>query len=74
MRVTILSLAEGTRAATAGLRNGDVVTELNSVPVKDVEQFESQYKQFREQKPKDVVVLVVVREGNTQVIRIEPPQ
>ena len=65
---------QSSSAATAGLRNGDVVTELNSVAIKDLEQFKAQYKEFREQKPKDVVVLVVVREGNTQVIRMEPPQ
>ena len=31
-------------------------------------------QQFRKDKPREAIVLVVMREGNTQTIRIEPPQ
>jgi serine protease Do len=61
-------------AASAKLQNGDMITEINNQPVTGVDEFKKLYEQTRKDKPKDAVVLVVQRESNTQVIRIEPPQ
>jgi serine protease Do len=61
-------------AASAKIQMNDLITELNGEPVKDVEDFQKNYEAFRKAKPREAVVLVVLREGNTQVIRIEPPQ
>jgi S1-C subfamily serine protease len=61
-------------AASAKLQNGDMITEINNQPVTGVDEFKKLYEQIRKDKPKDAVVLVVQRESNTQVIRIEPPQ
>jgi S1-C subfamily serine protease len=61
-------------AASAGLKINDFVKEINSAAVEGLGEFKSQYSDFRKNSPKDVVVLVVVREGGTQVIKIEPPQ
>jgi serine protease Do len=61
-------------AASARLQNNDLITELNREPVKDLEQFKKAYQAFRKASPREAVVVVVQREGNTQVIRIEPPQ
>ncbi|HEX2972341.1 MAG TPA: PDZ domain-containing protein, partial [Tepidisphaeraceae bacterium] len=72
--VVVAYLRPGSSAATAALRPNDFIKELNSVPVEDLEHFKSQYQQFRRSNPKDVVVLVVLRDGITQVIKIEPPQ
>ncbi|HEX2972666.1 MAG TPA: PDZ domain-containing protein [Tepidisphaeraceae bacterium] len=72
--VVVAYLRPGSSAATASLRPNDFIKELNSVPVEDLEHFKSQYQQFRRSNPKDVVVLVVLRDGITQVIKIEPPQ
>jgi S1-C subfamily serine protease len=61
-------------ANSARLQNNDLITELNREPVKDLEQFKKSYQEFRKANPREAVVMVVQREGNTQVIRIEPPQ
>lgn len=61
-------------ASSAQLQMNDLVTEINGSAVKDVEQFKREYEQFRKEKPKEAVVLVVLRDANTQVIRVEPPQ
>jgi S1-C subfamily serine protease len=61
-------------AQNAKLQNNDLITEINRTPVTDIDQFKETYETFRKQNPKEAVVLVVLREGNTQVIRIEPPQ
>jgi serine protease Do len=72
--VVVAYLRPSSSAATASLRPNDFIKELNSVPVESLEQFKTQYQQFRRANPKDVVVLVVLRDGATQVIKIEPPQ
>lgn len=59
---------------TGGLMPNDLVTELNREPVTDIAQFQEAYETFRQAKPDEAVVMVVVREGTTKVIRIEPPQ
>ena len=59
---------------SAGLKMNDLITELNREPVTDVDAFRKAYEEFRKSKPKEAVVMVVLREGNTQTIRIEPPQ
>lgn len=58
----------------ARLKREDVITEINGTPVTDVNQFKTEYQKLRKDKPRDAVVLVVLRDGNTEVIRIEPPQ
>jgi S1-C subfamily serine protease len=62
-------------AATARLANNDLVTQFNTAPVTDVDQFDRDYKAFRKEKPKEAIVLVVLKtDGSTQTIRVEPPQ
>lgn len=61
-------------AQTGGLHVGDLVTDMNGKPVKDLESFQTAYQQFRKDKAHDAVVMVVLREGQNQTIRMEPPQ
>jgi S1-C subfamily serine protease len=61
-------------AQNARLEGNDMVVELNGRPVMNLEQFQKDYEQFRKERPRDAVVLVVLREGRNQTIRIEPPQ
>lgn len=72
--VVVAFVKPASSAATAGLRGGDLATELNKTPISDLEGFQKQYKEFREKHPKELVVLVVNREQKTEVIKIEPPQ
>lgn len=61
-------------AETAKLAANDIVTELNDTPVATLEDFKKVYESTRASKPGDAMKLVVLRQGATQVIRIEPPQ
>jgi S1-C subfamily serine protease len=61
-------------AASGGLKGADLITELNREPVTSLDEFQKSYEKFRKDNPKEAVVMVVLREGNTQTIRIEPPQ
>jgi hypothetical protein len=47
---------------------------MNRQPVDNLEQFERDYKLFRKTNPHDPLVLVVLHEGQTQTLRLEPPQ
>lgn len=72
--VIVAMIRPQSSAQSGGLHFNDVITELNRAPVKDLESFRKDYEEFRKSKPKEAVVMVVLREGNTQTIRIEPPQ
>jgi len=61
-------------AETGKLQGNDLITELNGTAVTGLEEFKKSYDTFRKDHPKEAVVMVVKRDGNTQVIRIEPPQ
>ena len=61
-------------AQTARMENNDMVVELNGKTIKKLDEFVSQYKEFREKRPTEAVVMVVLRDGRNQTIRIEPPQ
>jgi serine protease Do len=72
--VVVALIRPQSAAETGGLQNNDLVTELNREPVTDLEQFRKAYEAFRKDKPREAVVMVVLRESNTKVIRIEPPR
>jgi S1-C subfamily serine protease len=61
-------------AQNSHMEGNDLVTEMNNTPVTDINQFRKAYQEFRKLRPNDAVVMVVLRDGNTEVIRIEPPQ
>jgi serine protease Do len=61
-------------AATGGLKLGDLVTQLNGQPVTDLESFKTAYEAFRKDQPRVAVVMVALRDGREETIRIEPPQ
>jgi serine protease Do len=61
-------------AATGGLKPNDLVTQLNGQPVTDVDSFKTTYEAFRKDQPTTAVVMVAIREGKEETIRIEPPQ
>ena len=50
------------------------MTRLNQTPITDVEQFKKEYQEFRKAKPGEAVVLEAKRQGNDEIIRIEPPR
>jgi serine protease Do len=62
-------------AAAANLDIGDVITSLNGVPVTDLAQFETAFQSFRKERPREPLVLVVMKpDATTSTVRVEPPQ
>jgi serine protease Do len=72
--VVVALIKPQSSAQSAKLGMNDMIIEMNGEPVNGVEEFKKMYEATRKEKPKEPVVLVVQRESNTQVIRIEPPQ
>lgn len=71
--VTVLKPAGA--AVSAKLEREDLITDLNNSPVTSLEGFKHDYQALRDDKPKEAIVLVVMKtDGTTQTIRIEPPQ
>jgi len=72
--VVVALVKPSSLAMTGKLERGDLITRLNQTPVTDVEQFKKEYQEFRKAKPREAVVLEAIRNGNDEIIRIEPPQ
>lgn len=73
--VVIAMLRPQAAAQAAKLSVEDLVVQMNGKPLTDLDQFKKDYLQFRKDKPRDAVVLVVSRvDGKEQTINIEPPQ
>jgi serine protease Do len=73
--VVVALLRPEAAAQAAKLADNDLVTAMNGKPVTDLDEFKKDYEQFRKDKPKDAVVLVVSQlDGKEQTVNIEPPQ
>jgi len=64
--VVVTEVKPGSAADTAGLRDGDLILEINRQTVKDAYQFSTVYK-----AAKDPVLLLVFREGTTMYLLLE---
>jgi len=64
----VVDASEG-RAATAGVRTGDLILQMNNVEIKDVAQFNALASKL---DPKKSVAVLVRRESVTQYIVIKP--
>lgn len=76
LKGVIVSLVRPQSAAeSAKLENEHIIQSINGTPATSREQFASEYQKFRAEKPKDAIVLVILKQdGQTQTIRLEPPQ
>jgi serine protease Do len=71
----VIALVKRASAAQSGkLQEGDLVTRLNQTDITDVDQFKRVYQDFRKDKAKEAVVLEAIRQGQDEIIRIEPPR
>jgi serine protease Do len=66
--VVVTDVADGTPAADAGLKRGDVIEEVNHHPVTNA----SEYERFVREAGKQELVLLVNRQGQTSFMVIEP--
>lgn len=68
--VVVTDVSQTSPAFEKGLREGDVITEINRRPVKSVAQFNQEMSRL---KSKDVVLLSVQRENASVIIAFELP-
>jgi S1-C subfamily serine protease len=64
--VLVAGVADDSYAAFAGLRRGDVITEINRKPVKTIKDVETALKNAKD-KPRDLLFLIE-RNGRSQLI------
>lgn len=72
--VVVALIRPQSSSESGGLHLNDMIQRLNGDPVTTAQQFQQSYEQFRKDKPRESVVMVVLREGRQDTIRIEPPQ
>jgi serine protease Do len=72
--VVVAMIRPQSAAQNARLEANDLVVDLNGKTIKNLDQFEKEYQTFRKEHAKEAVVMVILREGRNQTIRIEPPQ
>ncbi|HYO08956.1 MAG TPA: PDZ domain-containing protein [Tepidisphaeraceae bacterium] len=71
----VVSIVKPQSAANAAkLQTNDLISELNGQPISNLADLKTKLQAIRKERPKEPIVLVVLREANTQTIRIEPPQ
>lgn len=68
--VIVTSIIPGT-AAKAGIRAGDMITEVNRQPVRDVDSY---YEELSKVKPGDSALMLVKRGRNTIFIAVKMPE
>jgi serine protease Do len=64
----VVSVDEGTPAAGAGIRLGDVIVELNGEPIESANQLTTSLAGY---EPGDEVTLTIVRDGKRRAIEVE---
>ncbi|HEX5387343.1 MAG TPA: trypsin-like peptidase domain-containing protein [Gemmatimonadales bacterium] len=64
--IIVAAVGRGTPAARAGLRQGDIITELDGKPLKGGGELR---KALRARKPGDTVTLTVLRPGGTSTVK-----
>ena len=65
--LTVVSVAENGGAAAAGIKEGDVITAINNVPVKTFAELQEQISKYR---PNDQVDVTLIRDKKTQQFKV----
>jgi len=66
--VYVAGIAENGAAKKAGIKEGDVITNVNGVNIKTVPELQEQVARYR---PGDNITVDIVREGKTQKLKVE---
>jgi serine protease Do len=69
--VLVVQVASGSAAADAGIRNGDVIVEVDQVPVKDPQEFNQKMAGYR---AGDTVLLLIRRHSATLFVTMKVPE
>ena len=66
--VVVVQVEDGSSAAEAGLKAGDVILEIDQVPVKDVKEFNRKIELY---KPGDTILVLAKRRGATVFLTLK---
>jgi serine protease Do len=69
--VVVVQVEQGTPAGDAGIHPGDIIEEVNGVPVRNLKDYNSQ---LANQKPGGSLRFLVMRRGKTMYVVIEVPE
>jgi serine protease Do len=72
--VVITDVTEGSGADDSGLRPGDVIKEVNDIPVKDMVEYTHAVEAAKRKNPAKPVVFLIKRGDATQFVAVEPSQ
>jgi serine protease Do len=66
--LVVAQVEENTPAAEAGIKAGDVILEVDQVPVKNLEQFKQKIKEY---KTGDTILFLIKRQGTTLYLTLK---
>jgi serine protease Do len=66
--LVVIRVESNSPAQVAGIRQGDIILEIDQAPPKDIEQF---YKKIQEYKKGDTVLLLIKRGGSTLYLTLK---
>ncbi len=66
--LVVIQVESNSPAQVAGIRQGDIILEIDQAPPKDIEQF---YKKIQEYKKGDTVLLLIKRGGSTLYLTLK---
>ena len=72
--VVVTDVVPGSGADDAGLTRGDIIKEVNDVPVKNEEEYQSAIEKARTKNPKKPVVLLLKRGDSTLFVAVQPEE
>ena len=72
--VIVSDVVPGSGADDAGIARGDIIKEVNDVPVKNEEEYKSAVEKSRAKNPKKPVVLLLKRGDSTLFVAVQPEE
>ncbi len=69
--VIVVQVEQGSPASDAGIRPGDIIEEINSIPVKSLKDY---HTQIANQKPGSSIRFLMKRQGKTMFVVVEVPE
>jgi len=66
--IVVVGVDRGSPAAEAGIRTGDIILEIDQVPVEDLEQFNKRISSY---KDGDTILLLLKRQGGTLYVTLK---
>ena len=69
--VVVVQVEQGSPASDAGIRSGDLIEEINGIPVKNFKDYNAQ---LANQKPGSSLRFLMKRRGKTMYVVVEVPE